>query len=43
MTRKGIADYDRATYRDFVNKFHNVLYDMGRRGQLGKPGEGPGA
>jgi len=43
MTRKGIADHDRATYREFVSKFHNLLQHMDRRGQLEKIGEGQGA
>jgi len=41
--RKGIAEHDRATYRDFVSKFHNLLQHMGRRGQLEKLGDGQGA
>jgi hypothetical protein len=42
MKRKGIADHDRATYREFVAKFHNLMQHMGRRGQLEKIGEGQG-
>jgi len=43
IKRKGIAEHDRATYREFVSKFHNLLQHMGRRGQLDKIGQGQGA
>jgi len=41
--RKGIAEHDRATYREFVSKFHNLLQHMGAAGQLEKIGSGQGA
>ena len=43
LKRKGIADHDRTTYREFVAKFHNLMQHMGRRGQLEKIGQGQGA
>jgi len=43
VARKGIATHDRATRREFVSKFHNLLQHMGRRGQLEKIGQGQGA
>ena len=43
LARKRIAEHDRATRREFVSKFHNLLQHMGRRGQLEKIGEGQGA
>jgi hypothetical protein len=43
MKGKGIDDTERAIYREFVAKFHNLLQHMGRRGQLEKIGEGQGA
>jgi len=43
VARKGIAEHDRATRREFVSKFHNLLQHMGRRGQLDKIGQGQGA
>ena len=42
VARKGIAEHDRATRREFVSKFHNLLQHMGRRGQLDKIGQGQG-
>jgi hypothetical protein len=41
--RKRVATHDRATRREFVSKFHNLLQHMGRRGQLDKVGQGRGA
>ena len=43
VARKGFAAQDRATRREFVSKFHNLLQHMGRRGQLEKIGQGQGA
>lgn len=43
VSRKWIASNDRATRREFVSKFHNLLQHMGRRGQLEKIGSGQGA
>ena len=43
VDRKGIAPHDRATRREFVSKFHNLLQHMGRRCQLDKIGQGQDA
>jgi len=43
IKRKGITTHDRATRREFVSKFHNLLQHMGRRGQLDKIVQGQGA
>jgi hypothetical protein len=40
---QGHPPHDRATRREFVSKFHNLLQHMGRRGQLDKIGSGRGA
>lgn len=39
---KEVAETDRQTRREFVNRFHNMLHHMRRRGKLEKIGHGPG-
>jgi hypothetical protein len=42
MTEKGISEDDRHVRRDFVNRFHNMLHHMRRRGQTEKIGNRKG-
>ena len=42
MSEKGIPEDDRHVRRDFVNRFHNMLHHMPRRGQTEKIDNGKG-
>ena len=42
MSKKGIPEDNRHVRRDFVNRFHNMLHHMRRRGQTEKIGNGKG-
>src|SRR5439155_20014804 len=42
LAEKGIPETDRTTRRDFVNRFHNMLHHMRRRGTTEKIGHGEG-
>ena len=42
MAEKAIPEDDRHVRRDFVNRFHNMLHHMRRRGQTEKIGNGKG-
>jgi hypothetical protein len=43
MASKGIPETDKAIRKDIVSRFTNVVYDLTRRGQLEKIGQGEGA
>ena len=43
MAVKGVPDTDKAIVRDIIGRFTNVCYDLTRRGQLVKVGNGQGA
>jgi len=42
MSEKGIPEDNRHVRRDFVNRFHNMLHHMRRRGQTEKIGTAKG-
>jgi hypothetical protein len=43
MAAKEVPDTDKMVVRDIIGRFTNVCYDLTRRGQLVKVGNGPGA
>jgi hypothetical protein len=43
MAAKDVPDTDKMVVRDIIGRFTNVCYDLTRRGQLVKVGNGPGA
>ena len=42
LAEKGFNETDRQVRRDFVNRFHHMLYHMGRRGHAVRIGKGEG-
>jgi hypothetical protein len=43
LAEKGFGKGDRQVRRDFLNRFHHLLYHMGRRGHAVKVGHGEGS